>query len=98
MKKLIILILGLLVSQASPAQILNPSVGKKVFKQPTINYLKKIDNRLWTTLINGTLRQSYLKINNFDPAGTDASEIFSSTKKMMSSCGLAEQDQKPYLN
>ena len=77
MKKIVLLILVLFLGQFSQAQIvLNPNVAKKIIDKPKVNYLKKIDRGLWVTLLNATLRQSYLKINNFDAAGTDASGNF----------------------
>ncbi|MCI3936998.1 hypothetical protein MQX03_07290 [Chryseobacterium aahli] len=76
MKKLLLLILSLFISQTAYSQVVNPNVAKKITEKPKLNFIKKIDRRLWVTLINATLRQSYFRINNFDPAGTDASGNF----------------------
>lgn len=81
MKTLKLLVFGLLISQLSFGQITNPNVLKKVGELPKINYLKKINKAVWIGLLNNTLRNSYLKINNYDPAGTDAGGNFQYYKK-----------------
>lgn len=75
-----LLIVGLFFSQFSFAQIKNPNilleVPKNIQVNPNVFAQKKISKAVWTTLLNTTLKNSFLNINNYDASGKDASGNF----------------------
>lgn len=79
-----LLIFGLFLSQLSSAQI-NPNilikVPEKIHVDPNAFTQRKITKAVWTTLLNNTLKNSFLKVNNYDASGKGGIGNFQFFKK-----------------